>query len=233
MGRAVAQRLGRSQPVVVNDRNEQRAQETLAELERQGIDAAVFVADVAERAGVRRMVEETVERWGRLDVIVNTAGGVKGPIDNPLLEITDEQWQLTLRANLTSTFLCLQEAGRVMVEQRAGSIVNVGSTSWGGSPRRAHYAAAKAGIVALTHSAATQLGPYGVRVNVVVPGATVTAVAARGVFDRVTDWSSHNPLGRPNAPEDVADAVAFLVSDESRNVSGQVLTIAGGINPSL
>lgn len=233
MGRAIALRLGRTQPVMVNDRNETRARETVEALRRHGIETAVVVADVTEREGVRHLVDETLERWGSLDVLVNSAGGVKGPINNPLLDIDDDQWRVTMDVNLTSAFLCIQEAARIMVERKAGSIVTVGSTSWGGSPLRAHYAAAKAGLVALSRSAAAQLGPHGIRVNIVVPGATETIVADQGAFDTVTDWSTHNPLGRPNAPYDIANAVAFLVSEESRNVSGQVLTVAGGLNPSL
>jgi len=161
------------------------------------------------------------------------AGGVKGPLNQPLLDITDEEWSRTLDINLTSAFRCMQEAARVMVERGGGRIVNIGSTSWAGSPDRAHYAAAKAGLVALTRSAATQLGPHGIRVNLVVPGATVTTVADRQDGTWVQDWAEHNPLGRPNDVEDVADAVSFLIGDASRNISGQALTVAGGLNPSL
>lgn len=233
MGRAIALRLGREQPVMVNDRHRARAEKTVAQLEREGIECGLAVCDVTDRDAVRAMVGETMDRWGSVDVLVNTAGGVKGPINNAFLDIDDEQWRITLGVNLTSAFVCMQEAARVMIRQGGGCVVNIGSTSWGGAPQRAHYAAAKAGLVALTRSAATQLGPRGVRVNLVAPGATETTVVDKGAFDSVADWSSHNPLGRPNTPEDIADAVAFLASQASRNISGQVLTVAGGLNPSL
>lgn len=233
MGRAIALRLGRHGPVLVSDRHQRRVEETAALLEGAGIECGVVVADVTDRESVRGLVGEVERRWGALHVLVNTVGGVKGPINNPFLDIEDDQWDVTLAVNLTSAFLCMQEAARVMVRHGAGAIVNIGSTSWGGAPERAHYAAAKAGLVALTRAAATQLGPHGVRVNLVAPGATETSVADRGAFASVADWFDYNPLGRPNLPGDIADAVAFLVSEESRNVSGQVLTVAGGLNPSL
>jgi NAD(P)-dependent dehydrogenase (short-subunit alcohol dehydrogenase family) len=235
MGAAVARRLADDgYRVVVNDRHEARARATAADLETGGAGAECCVADVSTRAGAERLVGAALSRWGRLDSMVNVAGGVKGPLRRPLLEITDEEWDRTLEVNLRSAFLCTQVAARTMINQGGGSIVNIGSTSWSGSPDRAHYAAAKAGLVALTRSAATQLGPSGIRVNIVVPGATLTSVVGRpDSFDDTEDWSAHNPLGRPNTPEDIADAVAFLSSVRARNISGQILTVAGGLNPSL
>lgn len=234
MGRAVAARLAASYSVLVNDRHEGRAQETAELLAAAGADVACLVVDVSRRENARRLVDYATARWGRVDVLVNVAGGVKGPLRRPLLDITEEEWRVTLDVNLSSAFFCIQAAAPVMIRGGGGKIVNIGSTSWAGSPDRAHYAAAKAGLVALTRSAATQLGPYGINVNIVVPDATLTSVVSRpDSFPADRDRRTHNPLGRPNTPEDIAAAVAFLVSDESRNISGQVLNVAGGLNPSL
>jgi len=128
-------------------------------------------------------------------------------------------------------FHCTQLAVPGMIERRAGRIVNIASTSWAGDALHPHYAAAKAAVVAFTRSCAVQLAPFGVNVNAVAPGPTLTGVAHRAGFGH-RDWSGI-PLGRPNEPDDVADAVLFLLSDAARNISGQLLTVAGGLNPSL
>jgi NAD(P)-dependent dehydrogenase (short-subunit alcohol dehydrogenase family) len=127
----------------------------------------------------------------------------------------------------------MRGAAKAMMAQRSGKIVNIGSTSWAGTPLHAHYAAAKAGLVALTRSAAEQLGPYNVNVNAVAPGGTMTLAADLPGFPTADQWRTRNPLGRPNTPEDVAHTVAFLLSEQARNISGQLVTVAGGLNPSL
>jgi len=233
MGAAIARQLPSAYALVLNDRSEERVRATVGELAASGREAVAVPGDASTRAVAAALVDAAVQRWGRVDALVNVVGGVKGPLNRPLLEMTDEEWSRTLELNLTSAFRCMQEAARVMAEQGGGRIVSIGSTSWSGSPDRAHYAAGKAGLVALTRSAATQLGPHGIRVNVVAPGATVTTVVDRTDGTWVQDWAAHNPLGRPNTVEDVAEAVVFLLGDSSRNISGQVLTVAGGLNPSL
>jgi NAD(P)-dependent dehydrogenase (short-subunit alcohol dehydrogenase family) len=193
-------------------------------------------ADVSTREGAAALVGGAVERWGRLDVLVNVAGGIKGPIVNPIWDITEEQWSVTLATNLTSVFHTTQLALAPMMQAGRGCIVNTASTSWAGSALHSHYAAAKAGLVSFTRSVATQVGPFGIRVNVVAPGGTRTLAAERpdGTLLREdSEVVKQIPLGRLNEPTDVADAVMFLVSDRARNISGQVLTVAGGLNPSL
>ncbi|QFU89540.1 3-oxoacyl-[acyl-carrier-protein] reductase FabG [Amycolatopsis sp. YIM 10] len=233
MGAAIARRLAPTHALVLNDRSADRLGTTAEALCAGGAAVVTVVGDVSDRATAVALRENAVARWGRLDALVNVAGGVKGPLNQPILDITDDQWSRTLDINLTSAFRCLQEAARVMADAGAGRIVNIGSTSWAGSPDRAHYAAAKSGLVALTRSAATQLGRHGITVNVIVLGATTTTVVDRRDGSWVQDWTAHNPLGRPNTVDDVADAVEFLLGPGSRNISGQALTVAGGLNPSL
>jgi NAD(P)-dependent dehydrogenase (short-subunit alcohol dehydrogenase family) len=233
MGTAIARSLASTgHLLVLNDRRDCLA-DPARELLGLGTDVVEVVADVSEPAGAAKVVSAALERWGQVDVLVNVAGGVKGPVDNSLWDITADQWSRTVANNLDSAFFCMQQAARAMMARRTGKIVNIASTSWAGSPLHAHYSAAKAGLVSLTRSAAQQLGPYNINVNVIAPGGTMTRAADLPGFPSEESWTTRNPLGRPNQASDIADAVAFLISDASRNISGQVLTVAGGLNPAL
>lgn len=230
VARGIAAEGGR---VVLVDRREDTAGRFAVEVEELGGEAVAVVADLTTDEGAARAVDAAVERWGRLDALVNVAGGIKGPIHNPFWEMTDEQWRRTVATNLDTVYHCCRRVIPVMMAQRSGRIVNIVSTSWAGSPDHAHYAAAKAAVVALTRSLATQLGPHQVTVNAVAPGGTLTDAARLPGFPSPEQWTSMNPLGRPNTPEDVAAAVLFLLGEGARNVSGQLLTVAAGLNPSL
>ena len=237
MGGAIARALAsEGYAVVVNDRRVERTNAVAHELEVAGHTTLALTADVSTTDGAEGLVNAAVERFGCLDVLINVAGGIKGPIFNPIWEISDEQWFVTLATNLSSAFFTSRAALRTMMQQGSGCIVNIASTSWAGSGAHSHYAAAKAGLVSLTRSIATQVGPFGIRVNVIVPGGTKTLAALRSDGDLISDDSDHVktiPLRRLNEPDDIADAVMYLVSSRARNVSGQILNVAGGINPSL
>jgi NAD(P)-dependent dehydrogenase (short-subunit alcohol dehydrogenase family) len=234
MGAAIATRLvNAGYDLVLNDRREASLAPLVDKVGSAGGSALAVVADVASREGAAAVIDGALAGPGRIDALVTVAGGIKGPVKNPVWDITPEQWGRTVAVNLDSAFHCVQLALPSMMERRAGRIVTIGSTSWGGSADHAHYAAAKAGLVALTRSVATQVGPYGITANVIAPGGTVTMAAGLPGFPSAEEWADRNPLGRPNAPEDIAGAVAFLLSDDARNVSGHVLTVAGGLNPSL
>jgi NAD(P)-dependent dehydrogenase (short-subunit alcohol dehydrogenase family) len=237
MGSAIADALGvTGHRLVINDRVDARRVAAAEAMNRAGYDVVSVTADVSTRAGAEELVGTALARWGRLDVLVNVAGGIKGPIMNPIWDITEEQWDVTVRTNLTSAFHMTQISLRTMMSQNSGHIVNIASTSWAGSPAHSHYAAAKAGLISFTRSVATQVGPYGIRANVIAPGGTMTLAAQRPDGQSIlgqADWANMYPLGRPNQPEDIANAVQFLVSERARNISGQILTIAGGLNPSL
>ena len=144
-------------------------------------------------------------------MLVNTVGGIKGPVELPVWEITDEQWEGTLAISLTSAFRCTRAAAPAMIAQRCGKIVNIASTSWAppDSALHPHYAAAKAGIVAFTRSVALQLAPYDITVNAVAPGATRRS--ADVVLEGGEIAAAQTPLGRINDPADIAGAVAYLV----------------------
>jgi NAD(P)-dependent dehydrogenase (short-subunit alcohol dehydrogenase family) len=237
MGGAIAERLAASGAhIVLNDRVPDRVDEHRAAVEAHGVQAVSVTASTSRREGARAVVAAALNTWGRLDILVNTVGGIKGPVDIPVWEITDDQWDATLAVSLTATFLCTREAAPAMIERRAGKIVNIASTSWAppGSALHAHYAAAKAGVVAFTRAVALQLAPYDVNVNAVAPGGTRRSAAVVLDGGDVSGVSgAAPPLGRINDPSDIAGAVAYLVSPDARNVSGQLLTVAGGLNPAL
>lgn len=234
MGGAIAERLAAAGArIVLNDRVADRVDAHRAAIEAHGVEAVSVVASASRSDGARAVIAAALETWGRLDVLVNSVGGIKGPVNAPVWEITDEQWDATLAISLTSAFLCTREAARAMTAQREGKIVNIASTSWAPpeSALHPHYAAAKAGMVAFTRAVALQLAPYGVNVNAVAPGATRRS--ADVVLDGGDVGAAATPLGRINDPADIAGAVAYLVSPDARKVSGQLITVAGGLNPAL
>jgi NAD(P)-dependent dehydrogenase (short-subunit alcohol dehydrogenase family) len=235
MGGAIALRLAsEGADVVLNDRLDDRAATYEEPIRALGRDVVTVVANVTRREGSQAVVAAALERWHRVDILVNVVGGIKGPVAVPLWEITEEQWEFAMGLNLRGTFHCTQAVLPGMMRRRSGKIVNIASVSWAGEAAHAHYAAAKAGVVAFTRSAATQLAPYNINVNAIAPGGTARS-APIGPLDPDVHLSvaGPGPLGRTNSPDDIADAVLFLVSEDSRNISGQLITVAGGNNPGL
>jgi NAD(P)-dependent dehydrogenase (short-subunit alcohol dehydrogenase family) len=239
MGGAIACRLAEEgADVVLNDRRPGTTAEAQSVVARLGRDVVSVVANVTRREGAEAVIQTALERWGRIDILVNVVGGVKGQVVNPIWQISEDEWEYTMGINLRGTFHCTQLVAPSMMERRYGKIVNISSASWAGEAIHAHYAAAKAGVVAFTRSVAFQLAPYNINVNAIAPGRTRRAVTIQdsetptdaGVLVSV---SATGPLGRINEPVDIANAALFLASDESRNVSGQLLTVAGGNNASL
>jgi NAD(P)-dependent dehydrogenase (short-subunit alcohol dehydrogenase family) len=232
IGAATAQLLASAgADIVLND----RIQGTTAGVERAIADfgrrAMTVVADVTTADGADALVRVAVEEMGRLDILVNVVGGMREH-GVPVWELSERAWDFTIGLSLKSTFLCTRAALRHMVSKGSGRIVNISSISAAGSPEHAQYAAAKAGVIALTRSCALQTAKFGINVNVVSPGVTMTpSVVSAGIVDPDTDWSATIPLGRPNDPMDVAETVLFLVSPASRNMTGAHLTVAGGLNP--
>jgi 3alpha(or 20beta)-hydroxysteroid dehydrogenase len=229
IGRAIAERFVRDgASVVVADIEEDSAARVAAELSGLGSATAVR-ADISQLEDVRRAVEACVEVYGRLDVLAANAANADVV---PLMELEEAAWRRMLDVNLTGTFFSIQEAARAMIEGGGGSIVVTASTnSFWVEANTAHYSATKFGAIGLVRTAALDLAPHRIRVNAVSPGIVNTRLARFLVEDPVAgpEFLKHVPLGRFAEPSDIANAVAFLASDEAAYITGENLVVDGGM----
>jgi len=213
--------------VVIADFDEKAGAQTLEELRTAGAEAEFVRADVSSRADVQAMVESTVQRFGRIDILINNAGITR---DGFLTKMDPAQWDQVLAINLTGVFACTQLAAEVMMAQGGGVILNAASVvGLYGNIGQTNYAATKAGVIGMTKTWAKELGPRGVRVNAVAPGFVVT-----GMTDKVPDkvlgmMAERTPLRRLGLPIDIANAYLFLASDEASFINGTVLSVDGGL----
>jgi 3-oxoacyl-[acyl-carrier protein] reductase len=207
------------------------AEETARYCRDAGRRTVIVRADVRRSDEVRRAVEEAVRALGRLDILVNNAGALGADLNRPLLELDEATWALMVDSHLTGTFLCLKHAAPHMVRQRWGRIVNTSSIHGriGGRPTLGHYGAAKAGVIALTRTAARELGPHGITVNAVSPGYVDTERLRSSLpRKRLDALATQIPVGRIGKSAEIAAAVVFLASDGAAFVNGTVLDIHGG-----
>ncbi|HEY8724496.1 MAG TPA: 3-oxoacyl-ACP reductase FabG [Gaiellaceae bacterium] len=226
IGYGIAEKLAREGATTIVVDIGDTAEEAAEKLAEAGADVHALRCDVTKRDDAERVVDEAVERFGGLDVLVNNAGINR---DAMLHKMDDEQWSSVIDTNLNGVFYTTRRAAAHMREQQRGSIVNISSASWLGSLGQANYAAAKAGVVGLTLTAARELGRAGVRANVICPGFIDTPMT-RGVPESIWDKVVERiPMGRAGEPSDVANLVSFLASDESSYVTGQVVYVSGGL----
>jgi 3-oxoacyl-[acyl-carrier protein] reductase len=214
--------------VVVSARTVTALDAVADEIRDAGGTALAITADVAVAADVDRLVGTTVERCGRLDVLVNNAGVY---LTSPVIDMSEADWDLTLAVDLKGVFLCSRAAARHMTAQRAGRIVNITSIAQvrGGTPGHAHYGAAKAGVAAFTKTLAKELGPSGITVNCVAPG--LIGDTEMGEVSKTLMGGAYLatiPLGHLGTVRDVVDAVLFLASDRARYITGETLNVNGG-----
>ncbi|HBO46042.1 MAG TPA: beta-ketoacyl-ACP reductase [Planctomycetaceae bacterium] len=208
--------------------NRQAADELVAESTAAGRDVRAFQADVRDSKRVHELVQELADQWGRLDVLVNSAGIVR---DGLLGAMTQDQWTDVIETNLGGTYNFCHAVVQQMMYQRGGSIVNLSSTAAEFASRgQVNYAASKGGINGLTRGLAKELAPRNVRVNAVAPGMIETdmSAAVRGLAGEQIKKAI--PLRRIGQPEEVANVVAFLASDESSYLTGQIIRVDGGIS---
>ena len=228
IGRAIAIRLAAlGARVAVVDVNSKAADQVAREIEDMGGRAAGVTFDVTDADAVMTGIKGIVEEFGGVDILVNNAGVTR---DGLLARMSPEDWQLVLDVNLTGAFNCIRAVSRTMMSQRYGRIVNVASIIGQiGNAGQANYAASKAGLIALTKSVAKELASRGVTANAVAPGFIETGMTA-GLPEKVKeDYLSMILLRRFGRPEDVANLVAFLVSDEGDYVNGQTINVDGGM----
>jgi len=229
IGRETALLLARrGADVVVNYRGSQDAAEQVRdEIRALGRRSEALQADVADFTAAGEMVRQAISAMGRLDILVNNAGVTR---DNLLLRLDEGDWDLVVDTVLKGSFACSKAAVRQMMRQHYGRILNIGSVSGlGGIAGQANYSSAKAGLVGFTKALAKEVGSRNVTVNLVAPGFIKTEMTAHLSEATVADVIESTPLGRLGTPVDVAAAVCFLVSDEASFITGQVLSVDGGL----
>ena len=229
IGRAIALRLAADGAKVALNfaSNSAKAEAVKAEIETSGGVAMLVQGDVAKFEVVTELIKKVVDEWGRLDILINNAGITR---DNLLLKMNEDDFDRVISTNLKGVFNCTKAVTKLMMKQRGGRIVNMSSVvGLKGNISQANYAAAKAGIIGFTKSAARELASRGVTVNAVAPGFINTDMTA-ALAEKVKEVMLQEiPAGRMGTPEDVANAVAFLVSDEAAYITGQVLAVDGGM----
>jgi NAD(P)-dependent dehydrogenase (short-subunit alcohol dehydrogenase family) len=233
MGRATAVLFAQEGArVAITGRNELRGQEVLEEIEQAGGTAIFIRSDVRFAEECRRAVEETLQAFGRLNILFNNAGVL---YPNTVLDCTEEEWDLTLDTNLKGTYLMSKFALPAMIAQGSGVIIN-NASGWGlvGGDAAAAYCASKGGVVLLTKAMAIDHARQGIRVNCVCPGDVDTPMLPEDAQRRGMEWeeylasAANRPMARIGKPEEIAKAVLFLASDDSSFMTGAVLAVDGG-----
>jgi NAD(P)-dependent dehydrogenase (short-subunit alcohol dehydrogenase family) len=230
IGEAIARRLSaEGARVVISDIDLPGAEQVARDIKKAGRDAMAVRADVGNKAAVEAMVKKGVEAFGSIDILVNNAGmSVVGASE----ELEEKRWRQGIDVMLTGVFFCSQAAGREMIKQKNGKIINIASVNGiVAFPERACYCAAKAGVMALTKVLGCEWARYNINVNAVAPGYVETELvrnlATQGTLD-VKELASRTPMGRMAKSAEIANCVVFLASEESRYIEGQTIVVDGG-----
>ena len=232
MGRSHALTLAKAgAKVVISDISQEDSEKVVKEIEKAGGEAIAVKCDVSKKAEVEEMVKKVIDKWGKIDILINNAGICQF---KPFLELTEEEWERTIKINLKGYFLCAQTCAKEMVKQKSGVIINIASIAMGqvgcGFPNLAHYCASKGGIVGMTETLALELAPYNIRVNAISPGAIETPMVDPLKSDAKTLEATlaRVPMHRMGQPQEISNLVLFLASDESSYMTGSTVVIDGG-----
>ena len=229
IGRAIALALAAEKATVVVNYNgsKERAEQVVEEIKALGADGMAYQCNVADTAAAADMIKEVIKTYGKLDILVNNAGITR---DNLIMKMSEEDFDAVIDANLKGCFNTIKAVSRQMLKQRAGRIINITSVSGIlGNAGQANYAASKAGIIGLTKTMARELASRGITVNAVAPGfvdTDMTQVLPENVREAAT---AQIPLGRFGKPEDIANMVAYLASGKGSYITGQIISVDGGM----
>jgi len=228
IGQAIAMTFAKEgADIVVADLNLETAQKTASEIEGLGRKALALEMDVTSYEKVEEGINKILDKMGKVDILVNNAGITK---DNVLLRMSQAEWDAVINVNLKGTFNCIKAVSRPMVKQRSGRIISIASIiGLVGNPGQGNYAASKAGIIALTKTVAKELASRNINANAVAPGFIQTEMTAKLPEDIKKKMLEAIPLAKLGTPQDVANLCLFLASDESSYITGQVITIDGGM----
>ena len=228
IGFAIAEKLGKAgHAIVISDIMADLASESASKLTEGGIESLAVCGDVSKQADVEAMFTQIMEKFGRVDVLVNNAGIAR---DNLLLRMDEKDWDFVLDVNLKGAFFCTKAASRIMMKNRWGRVINISSVvGIMGNAGQANYAASKAGLIGLTKSCAKELAARNITVNAVAPGYIKTEMSENLPEAIKESFLARIPLKRAGSPEDVAKIVSFLASDDADYVTGQVIQCDGGM----
>lgn len=229
IGAGIAQMLAaQGAKVVVNHRNSPGgAEEVVAAIKDAGGEAVVIQADVSQNSEAQRLVKDSIDTFGQIDILVNNAGTTR---DKLLMQMKDEDWQTVIDANLSSVYYCSKAVVRPMMKKKTGRIINITSVvGLAGQAGQTNYAASKAGIIGFTKSLAKEVGSRNITVNAIAPGFIPTALTEVLPEQQMQAVIETTPVGRLGTIEDVGVATLFLASDEAAFITGQVLSVDGGL----
>lgn len=228
IGKAIAIAFAKAgADVAVADVNLEEAENTTKEIESLGRKSIALSMDVTDYAKVEEAVNKILDKFTKLDILVNNAGITK---DNLLLRMSQQEWDLVLTVNLKGSFNCIKAVSRPMIKQRSGKIVNIASIiGIIGNPGQANYSASKAGLIALTKTAAKELASRNINVNAIAPGFIQTDMTAKLSQELQQRMKESIPLDKFGTPDDVAAACLFLATDDSSYITGQTIVVDGGM----
>ncbi|OGS44996.1 MAG: 3-oxoacyl-[acyl-carrier-protein] reductase [Elusimicrobia bacterium RIFOXYD2_FULL_34_15] len=229
IGRSIAEKLAdEGAKIVIVDVMEEAAKKTAEEISKEkNVESLSLKIDVSSSQETEEMIKKTVEKFGKIDIIINNAGITR---DNLLVRMSDDEWDKVISINLKGVFNCSKAAAKVMMKQRTGKIVNIASVvGLMGNAGQVNYSASKGGVIALTKTLARELASRNINVNAVAPGFIKTAMTDKLSDEAKKKLTDIIPLNRLGEPSDVANAVKFLCTDESSYITGEIISINGGM----